>query len=180
MSWVAKVLLIGLVAGFITWYRLTHPIPFFRPPPAIQLPPLVTIVPSAVISPPLETSIPATPTSMPTRLPTITATITPPFVAPSVVLVDTPTQIKSGQEFLAQWRVDGLPGSLAQTTKLTINMSTADGSSTFYREFSSVALPHTFQATFQVPTGSGTAQLVATATVNGQMFQTEQAIDIVP
>jgi len=129
------------------------------------------------------TSAPSTKRPTPTRTPTPMPKAIP-TASPSIRFLNLPSDVRSGQSFTVEWRVDGPAGMSGENTTLTTSYQVSSSSggsqssaaSKGQQSFSSFTIPKTFSTQLTYGGQSGTIQLRASARIGGQEISTEASV----
>lgn len=100
-----------------------------------------------------------------------------------VSFVGLPGQVRSGQSFVVEWRVDGPSGAQGTRTTLVASYQVAgDGSSSLSsseQSFGSFAVPRTFSTQLSYGGSSGTIHLTVSVEVGGTTVETSGTVELV-
>ena len=104
----------------------------------------------------------------------------------SISFVDLPAEVKTGQEFMATWRVEGPTGTVGESTKLAVlyNVSSAEGgsnssvNSSNKQSFGSFQIPDSFSADFKFGSIPGQVQLTAEAIIDGKTYTKKATVEL--
>lgn len=130
---------------------------------------------------------PAVRSATATPTPVATPTSTPATTSLHVVFVRVPAEVRSGQSFPVEWRVEGPTGARGERTVLrsSYTVSTSSGNSqsssqsSSQQSFGSFTVPDTFSTTLSFGGSSGTIHLTVTADVAGQTTSAEADVRLV-
>lgn len=128
---------------------------------------------------------PASPTRTPTPSPAPAATHA---AAPTIRFVALPPEVRSGQTFTVEWRVEGPAGANGERAAVRSSYrasasgagSSASSSSTSTQSFGTFTVPKTFSVQLSYGGASGTIFLTASAQIGGQTISTDGAVRLVP